>query len=370
MSAEKITFSCVEVTQPIGTFYMGAMDYRDLLSIAWADVRGLEEKRRDVEIYSGIQRELSPGRVRDISKYVALVDATFPTSVILAVSSDHATYDAKNHRMSVTKDQSVAKILDGQHRIAGLKEHQDSKMIFQVNVVIFIDMELEDQAIVFATINKTQTKVNKSLVSDLFDFATTRSPQKTAHNIARALNEKPGSPFFGKIKILGVADDREKETITQATFVDSLIRYVSLDPMGDRDCYKRGRTPAFAAGKDARKLFLRNFFLRDQDEKIAKIVWSYFDAVSEKWPEAWKIVRPDYILNRSTGFIALMRFLRPAYLSFDRPSDVISTEEFTAIFSRIHIPGGRFTKDIYIPGTTGQSQLYNELLDKSGLSAD
>ncbi len=336
MTNNKIKFTCIEVKQPIGTFYMGSISHKDLIDIVWADVRGLEEKRRDVEIYSGIQRELSPKRVKEISKYTNLVDATFPTGVILAVESKDIDYDPKNHTMIITRDQNVAKILDGQHRIAGLKENAQIQREFQINVVLFVDMGLEDQAIVFATINKTHTKVNKSLAWDLFDFATTRSPQKTSHNIARALNEKEKSPFYGKIKVLGVADDKEKETITQATFVKSLIKYISNDAMTDRDLYKRGKKPEKVSGTALQRYFFRNLFIDDKDADIAQIIWNYFASVSEKWPSAWKEVKVDMILNKSTGFVALMKFLKDAYPSFDKVGAVISKKDFDGILLGVH----------------------------------
>lgn len=364
----KIKFSCIEVKQPIGVFYMGAIDYRDLIDISWADVRGLEEKRRDVEIYSGIQRELSPNRVKEISKYVNLVDATFPTSVILAVESKDIDYDSQKHTMTIARDHNAAKILDGQHRIAGLKENDQLHGDFQINVVLFVDMELEDQAIVFATINKTHTKVNKSLAWDLFDFATTRSPQKTAHNIARALNEKESSPFYGKIKVLGVADDKERETITQATFVESLMKYISSDPMTDRDLYKRNKKPQKVSGPALERQFFRNLFIDEKDAEIAQIILNYFSAVSNRWPNAWQQVKIDMILNKSTGFVALMRFLKDAYLSFGEIGAVVSKEDFQKIFAGIDISENDFTKQKYLPGGIGQSALYKDLIIKSHIN--
>ena len=367
MPEDNIKLTCIEDRQPIGVFYMGVLNYKDLIDIAWADIRGLEKKQREVEIYSGIQRQLSLKRVKEIGKYTNLIDATFPTSVILAVSSKNVHYDSEKHIMTIDRNKNVAKILDGQHRIAGLGDCRYSTDKFQINVVLFVDMALEDQAIVFATINKSQTKVNKSLVADLFSFATTRSPQKTAHTIARALNEKPGSPFYEKIKILGAADDKEKETITQATFVDNLMKYISNDPMADRDLYKRNKKPKKVFGNDLEKFFLRNLWIDEQDIKIAQIISNYFEAVAKKWPNSWKKVQPEIILNRSTGFIALMKFFKDAYLSFSRIGEVVSGEQFFNIFNKIDLHDENFTKTEYIPGTSGQAELYKQLKEKSGI---
>lgn len=251
-NGQQIEIKCLQVRQPIGVFYIGVMNHDDLVSISYADIRRLEsgDERREVEIYSGIQRPLSTSRVTEISKYVNLVDATFPTSIILHIQERDIEFDEKKSILKVPFKDNIAKVLDGQHRIAGLEGFNGKGRDFQINVTIFVEMELEDQAIVFATINKTQTKVNKSLVADLFDFAKHRSPQKTAHVIVRALNQKQGSPFKDKIKILGTAVDKEKETITQATFSESLIKLYSKDPMDDRNTYRKGNTPSKSDASD------------------------------------------------------------------------------------------------------------------------
>lgn len=367
-TSNTISFNCLEIKQPIGVFYIGVMNFDDLIELSYADVRKLERREGDMEVYTGLQRPLSPTRIQEIKKYVNLVDATFPTGVILHANPEEVSYDSKKNRMTLAKKPDVLKILDGQHRIAGLENCKYPGNKFQINVTIFVGMDFEDQAIIFATINKSQTKVNKSLVADLFDFARFRSPQKTAHNIARALDEKRGSPFYEKIKVLGTANDPLKETITQATFVDSLLKYISRDLMIDRDIFKRGRVPDKATDSELKRLVFRNLFIDDEDAKIAQIVWNYFGAVSSRWPSAWKEVKVDMILNKSTGFVALMKFLKDVYLSFDAVGTVPSKEQFLKIFNSIDINENAFTKTNYLPGGVGQSTLYKELLERSRLN--
>ena len=182
MSVSFFEIYCLEVTQPIGTFYIGVIDCRELVRISYADIRRLD---RELDDYLGIQRTLSPKRVDEIRRYSRTLDATFPTGIILAISSDDANYDPTSRKMRIRDGEEVAKIIDGQHRIRGLADYSEDN--FQLNVSIFIDMDVEDQAMVFATINLAQTKVNKSLVYDLYEYTKSRSPQKTAHNIARLL---------------------------------------------------------------------------------------------------------------------------------------------------------------------------------------
>lgn len=374
MNKQYIEFRCLEAQQPIGTLYVGVMDYDDLEVISYADVRRMEigKENREVEDYIGIQRELNPKREKEIGKYVNLIDATFPNSIIIAVSAEHADYDPVTGTMRIVHKDDVAKILDGQHRIAGLRHFAKEGKAFQCVVSIFVDMELEDQAIVFATINKEQKNVSNSLVADLFAFAESRSPQKTAHNIARALNKKEGSPFFKKIKILGTAVNKELETITQDTFVRSLINYISKDPQADRNFYKKyqnKKSLPLAMESELQRYFLRNIFIEDEkDVTIAQIIWNYFHAVQQRWPNAWNNVEPNMILNRSTGFIALMRFFKDAYLSFESIGAVITKEQFLSIFNSIDLEEHEFNKDNYVPGSSGQGKLYRDLLEKSGLA--
>lgn len=370
---QEISFKCLKVHQPIGEFYIGLLNHEDLIKITYADIRRLNtgSELREVEVYTGIQRELSKNRVKEIAKYVNMVDATFPTGVILHIEEDNVlNYDENTNLMTIPFQDNIAKVLDGQHRIAGLEMYEKGGDTFQMNVTIFIGMELEDQAIVFATINKTQTKVNKSLVQDLFEFATHRSPHKTAHNIVRALNQKEGSPFKDKIKILGTANDNEKETITQATFAESLMKLYSKDFMSDRDIYKRGNKPKKFEGKDLQNRPLRNLFIDEEDSTIARIIWEYFEAIDTKWPNAWRIVTPEMILNKSTGFIALINLFRDLYVKINRIGEVVEAEEYLTYFRKSSLNDKDFNRNIFIPGSGGQSLLYNKLKQELEISVN
>lgn len=356
---EKITIPCLSIQQPIGSFYIGVMDYKDLISISYSDIRQLD---RDLDNYLGIQRKISTKRVIEIQRYVNTIDATFPTSIILSISSENAEYNTKEKCLYINKNDNVAKIIDGQHRIKGLEFFQGIN--FDINVTIFIDMDIEDQAMVFATINLAQTKVNKSLVYDLYEYSKSRSPQKTAHNIARLLNNKIESPFFQRIKILGTADPNilKSQTITQATFVEALIKYISgsIDQaLKDRDSLKRGKRVSKI--NDAQLIF-RDLFIDELDAQIMIIIWNYFSAVEKRWPESWNGVEiPGNILPRTNGFRALMRVLPNIIEELEKNRIDLSIEAFFNYFSEIHINDGDFSSDIYKPGSSGEKDLYSNL---------
>lgn len=362
---EYVSFKCIEVTQPIGTFYIGRMDYQDLIDISYADVLRIEQ--RDVERYLGVERPLSPRRVANLVKYVETIDATFPTSVILTISSNDADYDEKSEIMKIRRGHEIAKIIDGQHRIAGLKEYSGSSGPFQVNVTIFVDMDMENQGMVFAVINLEQTKVNKSIVYSLYEYARSRSPQKTCHNIAKLLNSKEGSPFKDKIKILGSATGKAKESLTQATFVERLLFFISREPMIDRDRLKRGEKLSKVTGSEERRLLFRNMFIDERDAEVAKVISNYFAAVEFKWFDAWYHSRAGNILNRTTGFGALMRFFPIACLYLGNPGDVISADDFATVFKKIILKEEDFNPDKYKPGATGERDLFQDFCEQTGL---
>lgn len=352
-----ITVPCIPLQQPIGMFYIAAIRSRDLADISFADRARIEGGDREIEILSGLQRPLSAKRVGELKRYVTSIDACFPTGVILAMSSEDAIFDDAANTMSIRYSNNVAKIIDGQHRIEGLAGYQGP--LFEINVTIFIDMEMEDQAIVFSTINLKQTPVSNSLVYELFEYAKTRSPQKTCHYIARLLNARSDSPFYQRIMILGMATGKPNESLTQAAFIDPLLKLLSTDAMGDRDRLKRGKTLELVDDGmiRTRKLIFRNMFIREEDAKIAKVLWNYFTAVSRRWPLAWQQKQRGLILNRTTGYRALMAFLPIVILSLDLVGKIPDIEAFSTVFDRVKLNDEDLSTDEFKPGTSGQSAL-------------
>jgi len=119
----------------------------------------------------------------------------------------------------------AAFILDGQHRLAGLKTYNKEKP-FEVNVSIFIGLDKSDQAEIFSKVNLTQTRVNKSLVYDLYTYQEKPSPTKTAHKLSIALDQDEGGPLSGRIKRLGITSPgRDAERLSQATVVRGILKH-------------------------------------------------------------------------------------------------------------------------------------------------
>jgi DGQHR domain-containing protein len=273
----------LRIRQPIGDIYLASLDYQLLQKITYFDVRRVLRDERDVEAYLGIQRPLEERRVEDLEKYVNFIDATFPTAVILAIDeSECVSFDNKSNQLTFSNVRhgndkpdiafsNLCRVIDGQHRIAGLGNYKGEA--FDVMAAIFVGIDISDQAYIFATVNLEQTKVRKSLAFDLFELARTRSPYKTCHNIAIGLDRVRESPFFERIKRLGTATaGREHETITQSTFVDALVRYISPEPKVDRDILLRGQSLELANADVLRRYCFRNLFIRGDDLAIGRLL--------------------------------------------------------------------------------------------------
>ena len=378
------------IRQPIGDFYVGVIRADDLLRICKFDYRRMQYVNEYAD-YLGIQRKLNEQRIRDIKKYVDTVDACFPTSIVISIDEKCAVIepteregfmlllisefvDRESPELSIPFEH-IATIIDGQHRLKGLEEA--GKGDFELSVSIFVGADEATEASIFSIVNLAQTKVNKSLAYDLersrlirqFEYAKTRSPEKTCHEIVVALDKLDNSPFFGRIKRLGVATEgRFGETLSQATIVKGLLPYISKDPLTDRDAGKRFGfwEPALASDKSKRIFF--EFFRRDEDEKILAVVINYFQAISRRWPDAWNATGRGNIINRTNGFNGFIRFLRPAYLNFTTRPEVVSSDDFFSLFERVELNDGDFNPQVFLPGTSGSTRLYRLLAEQTGVA--
>jgi DGQHR domain-containing protein len=375
----EISFDCIRATQPIGDLYIGAVGFRDLVKFTYFDVRRVVSEERDVEKYLGIQRPISKKRLHDLQAYVNYSDATFPSSVIVAINdASYASYDNQKKRLTIRNfrlDEAspsiairqIGRVIDGQHRIAGLEAFAGEK--FDVAVTVFVEADIADQGHIFSTVNLEQTKVHKNLVYDLYELARSRSPQKTCHLVAVTLDKDDQSPLHQRIKRLGFATEgRIFEPVGQATFVEGLMAHITNDSKADRDALLRGNPLSQLGGDDVFKLPLRNMFIEGRDLDIIQVVDNFFQAVRDRWPQAWDARGRGFVLNRANGVKALLRFFRHAYLKVGIPGDVPTREKFLAnVFTPIAIQDKDFTVENFVPGSSGEARMVNVFRGKEVL---
>lgn len=372
MASTTLTLEYLKVTQNVGIFYSCVMPAQQLLEICQFDFRQIKDNN-GVKEFLGIQRPLREDRVKDIRKYIHTVDACFPTSIVISIDERCASYVEKDGKKFLVLQpyedpeedkikipfRGLAKIIDGQHR---LKAFEGTDVDWLLTVNIFVGADEATQAMIFSKVNLAQTKVNKSIVYDLFSLDRERSPEKTAHEIVVNLNSIPDSPFFELIKRLGSATDGVfGETLSQATVVKGILPYITNDPLTDRDIGRRIGVWPDRGPKDFERRFLYPFFKDDDDHKILAILINYFGAVRERWPDAWTSTGRGAILSRTNGFNGCVRFLRDAYFYLTTKPTVPSKQEFAEILARSTLEDPDFTTEHFPPGSSGASALYREL---------
>lgn len=353
-----------------------------------------------MEKYLGIQRPVSTQRIKQIKKYIEGSDATFPTAVIIAVDERCAEFRPTSKYGGLLRLTSyspengsdeeaipwnrLAKVLDGQHRIAAFMDENNEFQFmknngeFDINLSIFVGADISEQANIFATVNLAQTKVNKNLVYDLTELANTRSPHKTCHNIAVMLDKEQSSPLFERIKRLGTATPgRQKEPLTQAAFVESLVKFISVDPVADRNRLLDGERLKKASLEELRKVPFRNLFIQERDLDIAEILFNYFSAVKKKWPRSWADVKTSgNLLPKSNAFKALMKYLlQHVYVDIvNEDFGLIPTVgQFYKYLRNLDVTDEDFTTANFVPGSGGQSTFLKMLrgeLTREDLIAD
>lgn len=346
-----IQLKYIEIKQPIGTFYFSKLNAKLLGSIVNVTPRSADP--------SAIQRDESKDRINEISKYCSDPDATFPTPIIISV------YDSSNVKINETyieinQEEIIGEVIDGQHRLKGILKSNVAEK-FELPLVLLFNLTEEEKAYIFSIINSKQTKVSMSLIYDLFALSRYRSPQKTAHEIARVLNKSTDSPFFNRLKMLGNKEENQDlATLSQGTFVKHFIDLLSKDP--DDDLRKSKINESL---KEIESLPLRNYFINDEDEIILKIVLNLFNALKEVFIDLWENPTKN-ILWKSTGYVAIIKSFNEIYKIGDSKNDLSKdffVECFTKFKNMLESRDLKLTSDSFPSNAQQQSRLSKLLIE-------
>lgn len=318
-----------------------------------------------------IQRRLNKSKVNSIADYLILdKDAMFPTNILIAIPNaaiDSIEENGKKvtvylrelvfEEMTKSKGDVYLTIIDGQHRIRGIEkaveklndilykatekdahtkeaitnlelkvaqEKFDNLLKFQLVVSFFIDPTLEYEAMLFSTINRTQSRVSENLVYDLFGVTINDSPQKSSLEITLALNASARSPLFDRVRLAGGNYEKGiSPTLSQATVVKNILKLIC----GSLKEAEKERHLERKMLKKSIKLNtpFRIYYANDEDEKIQKILYYFFNAVKSTFIDKnglpfWNLAidtKIDNILQTTVGFEALIMLLKDILIFID-----------------------------------------------------
>ena len=279
--------------------------------------------RKSYNDSSGIQRKLDPHRIKSIAEFCKTKNAMFPTPIILSASSDYFVINEEENTLTIptiSEDENkFCSIVDGQHRLEGLKE---SGVIdnFELLVSFVFDTDPSRDAFLFSIINGNQKPVSRSLIYDLYGLSRSRTVEKTCNKIMRALNGEDfdiKSELSGKIKMLGYKDEfSQNGIVSQAAMIKNLMKLITDKSERDNIDIEFGRE---LEQLDSRKYIFRKNFVEGNDELIIQENIDFFNA----WMKKLKEEKERYDLNeyelfeKTIGFSVSYRIFLILYLSWE-----------------------------------------------------
>lgn len=171
-------------------------------------------------------------------------------------------------------------IIDGYHRLLGFQKYVENnpQSTFQFVASFLINRELEEEAEIFTTVNKTATKVDTSYYYHVVgEFEIGQREHIYLHNIARYYNELENSIFQNKIKMLGKKDPNVSfQPLSQAFFIEQIYNCLMKDK-GFINIQK-----FIEQGFPKRVPLLRYYLISQNNSKIARtLLLNYFNAIND-----------------------------------------------------------------------------------------
>lgn len=276
-------FEFIEIKQASHAFKLTAIPANLLVAISYAAVR-----RQDNEA-GAVQRILITSRIAGIKDF-ALQRGDFPASIVLNwVGNDLHVADGK---LQIPNAERSAQIIDGQHRVAGLREaiiERPELGDMLIPVAIYSKLDTQQSAKIFLSINTEQRPVPKSLVFDLYGIAGDDLMDPAAlraRDIISHLNSS-GQPYEGFVKFPN--QGYRRGGIALSTAVDTIKPIVE------------GKGILEQVGVDSLELQTAVFS-------------NYFSALREKYEAYWDDRSNAFIY--ASGFIGAVQFFRSKLIDY------------------------------------------------------
>lgn len=208
----------LELKQHDQVFYLVNLEASIVTKISYASVRGRDNEQ------GAVQRVLNTRRISSIKDF-ALNGGSFPNSIVINWVKDNIQIDESSGTLSFDVEDASAQLIDGQHRVAGIREAIQERPEFEsyeLPVAVYIGLTTKACADIFLAINTEQKPVHRSLVFDLYEIADDSIvdlPAARAREIASDLNDE-GGPYYRMIKFPG--EEPRKGGVALSTVVSAI----------------------------------------------------------------------------------------------------------------------------------------------------
>jgi DGQHR domain-containing protein len=321
------TFEAISVEQDGIRLFIGVAKAKDLIRVTTVDP--YNPKLSPTDEKQGYQRPPERSRIIRIGRYLLERDGAglFPTAILLA-SRSRLEYDRKQGMIIISDDEPL-QIVDGQHRLAGLRYAIEEKSGTRLEgyFVPFVIMEAPDrltEMTQFMVVNGTAKQVRIDLVNMI--LTATNADKKrddikkkdqwriVVSNVVDKLAKNPESPWRDLILLPGETSIRGSggKPVRATSLITSLhpvyvwLKYTS--GIYDHEC--------------------RN--LNDEIDYLYRIVADYWKALRQVVPDAFEFPN-DYVIQKTPGIFSLHKLLRHLLVDIyrgRRKFDVSTFSEF------------------------------------------
>lgn len=316
----------LKFTHKENDFYLCLIEAKTLAKISYVARRGIDEEK------GAVQRILNKTRITGIKDFL-LNNGFFPNNIILNVMEEgNLSFDNVNTTVFVEANSRIAQIIDGQHRVEGLKEaiKTEPKIgSMLIPTVLCDNLETSSCAEIFISINTEQKSVPKSLIYDLYgllDISFKDFTIERGTDIAKILDSEDTSPYQGYIKFPG--SRKFKGGIQLSTFVNSLKPLVKVD--GEFNKYSISTL-----------------------ENQASILKNFFSAIESYYGDEWDKLSNPFLF--ASGFSAAIEVFISKILPY-----CYSNRKFTKNYLKelIVIPKDRLIRQFEVKGMSGESAIF------------
>lgn len=301
-----------------------------------------------VESDQGFQRKLIKKKVHAIRDFVRLCEDQPPIpSTVLLYTPEKLSFRTQGRAAAVgdlAEPREPFTIVDGQHRLAGLKLHLDAHPeeadSVHVPVAVFDGKSADFAAEMFVIVNSTHSKISKSLLIDLMERVRTATREElVAARVVGELYKDASSPLRYRINRLGGRSDRDK-WILQSQLYSEISRMLSLTKPEHRREFCLQRLGLKKLGERPHRESAR---LDEVAGLVFRLIADWYVAAARAFGECWE--SKEYMFTQPATLQAILRVLGDelrgeglvdAYLAKDLNSKVFD-RALTAAWGRYYV---------------------------------
>ncbi len=243
----RITRPASLVRQGDLTLYTTSLKVSDLITPHFYSIERLDPENANEK---GYQRLLNKGRAKKLADYIVAGqetrDAFLPTSIFIATDKNIAFNPANNTIEIIIDEHGPFNVVDGQHRVEGLKmaAEKDTRVLeFEVAVNIAINLSEIEQMCHFLIVNTTQKSVEEGVAQRIrarltramgvddtphlpkWIFSSVQKGEdEKALRYLDFLNNESSGPWRSRIRMAN--DEGADGSINQKSFVKAIKKYI------------------------------------------------------------------------------------------------------------------------------------------------